>query len=148
MILTPRLPVLLAGLMLAAPALAAPPVVTETTGPVADVVAAIEDEIVNAGLVVEGHLLIGDMLSRTKADVGGTKEIFTDAEMFTFCSATVSRAVMERDPSNIQFCPYSIYVYETADAPGKVIVGHPDYAAHGVPEVSELIEKIVKAAVE
>ena len=138
----------LIGAMLALPALAAPPVTTTVDGPVEDVLAAVEDAIVNAGLVIEGRSHVGEMLARTKADVGGTKDVFTTGEVFTFCSASVSRAVMEKDPQNIQFCPYSIFVYETPDAPGKVVVGHRDYAADGLPEVGAMLDPIIKAAVE
>lgn len=122
------------------------PILHETEGTFEDVAAAVEDAIVNAGLVIDNTSHVGDMLARTKADVGGAKDIFTKADIFTFCSATVSRTVMERDPQNIRFCPYGIFVYELADAPGKIVVGHQDHAANGMPEVQELLDGIVKSA--
>lgn len=147
MTLTRALPVLVTAL-LATPAAAAPPVTVQTNGTVEDVATAVEDAIINAGLVVEGQSHVGEMLARTKADVGGAKDIYTAAEVFTFCSATVSRTVMERDPANIQFCPYSVFIYETPDAPGRITVGHRDYAAEGLPEVNALLAPILKASQE
>jgi len=133
-------------LVLAAPAAAEAPVTRAVEGSFDDVAAAVESAIVNAGLVIDGRSFVGDMLARTKADVGGTRDIFTKADVFTFCSATVSRTVMERDPQNLQFCPYSVFVYETPDAPGKIVIGHPDYAARGMPEVNDLLDPILDEA--
>jgi len=127
-------------------ALAQPPVLHEAEGEFADIAAAVEDAIINAGLVIDNTSHVGAMLNRTKADVGGEKDIYTEADVFSFCSAVVSRKVMERDPLNIQACPYGIFVYELADAPGKIVVGHRDYAAEDLPEVQELVAGIVDNA--
>lgn len=132
----------------AAPALAADPVLYEAEGDFADIAGAVEDAIINAGLVIDSTSHVGAMLNRTKADVGGEKDIYTQADVFSFCSAVVSRKVMERDPLNIQSCPYGIFVYELADAPGKITVGHRDYAAEDLPEVQELITGIVGNALD
>lgn len=122
------------------------PVLYDTDMDYEDAVFAVSDAIINAGLVVEGESFIADMLDRTKADVGGTKDIFSGAQVYTFCSAKVSREVMERDPNNIQFCPYSIFVYQKADEGSPIKIGHPDYAANGLPEVADLLDSIVKDA--
>lgn len=143
----------LAALALAAPVAAAPivataqePITREVEGSFDDIAAAVESAIVNAGLVIDSRSYVGDMLARTKEDVGGEKDIFTQADVFTFCSATVSREVMERDVQNLQFCPYSIFVYETPDAPNKVVIGHQDYAERGVPEINALLDPIMEEA--
>lgn len=133
-------------LLLGATTAAAAPVLHETEGSFDEVAAAVEDAIVNAGLVIDNTSHVGEMLARTKEDVGGAKDIYTEADIFTFCSAIVSRAAMERDPQNIQSCPYGIFVYELADAPGRIVVGHRDYAAEGAPEVQELLDGIVNDA--
>jgi len=126
--------------------LAQGPVLYEAEGDFAAVSGAIEDAIINAGLVIDNTSHVGAMLSRTKEDVGGSKDIYTEADVFSFCSAVVSRKAMERDPHNIQSCPYGIFVYELADAPGKIVVGHRDYAAENLPEVQELVAGIVDNA--
>ncbi|RMC35824.1 DUF302 domain-containing protein [Paracoccus alkanivorans] len=122
-----------------------PPVVHEVEGEFDDIAFGVENAIINAGLVIETRSHAGEMLARTKEDVGGSKDIYSNAEIFTFCSARVSREVMEIDPMNIQFCPYSIFLYETPDAPGKIIVGHPGYVGSMAP-VQELLDGILADA--
>lgn len=135
-----------AALLLGTAAATASPVLHQTEGTFDEVAAMVEDAIINAGLVIDSTSHVGEMLARTKADVGGAKDLYTEADIFTFCSAIVSRAAMERDPQNIQSCPYGIFVYELADAPGQIVVGHRDYAAEGAPEVNELLDGIVRDA--
>ncbi|AXS42525.1 DUF302 domain-containing protein [Breoghania sp. L-A4] len=84
----------------------------------------LEDAIVNRGYVVDYNAHIGDMLSRTAEDVGAGRAIYTKAEAMQFCSAVLSRKAMEADPMNIAYCPYVLFVYERADTPGSVTVGH------------------------
>ena len=45
------------------------------------------------------------MLVRTAADVGTEREVFTRAESFQFCSALLSRRMMEADPVSFGFFP-------------------------------------------
>lgn len=73
------------------------------------------DGVVNAiesrGLVISHTSHIADMLTRTGADLGATKKIYDRAEIIEFCSASLSRKMMEADPHHIVFCPFSISVY-------------------------------------
>jgi len=85
-----------------------------------DVTLAIE----NRGFVIERQLHIGAMLERTGKDFGTTKKIYHDAEALQFCPASLSRRVMEADPSNIVFCPYTVVLYTLPDNPKKVYVGY------------------------
>ena len=87
----------------------------------------------------------GDMLSRTGADLGATKEIFKAADIFLFCSAVVSRKMMEADPLNIAHCPYSIFVFENEDG---VKIGHRNYPQGIMQEVQTLLSGIVKQAID
>ena len=82
--------------------------------PFEDVAQQVEDAIINRGFAIDYHGFIGDMLKRTAADVGAKKKLYNDAEFFTFCSAVVSRDVMEADAADIAFCPYVVFVYEEA----------------------------------
>lgn len=143
-----RSAMLAAGLALAvqAPALAQEAPVTYTAEDSFDNVAfAVESAIVGAGLVIDHVSHTGEMLERTRADVGSDKVLFTQADIFQFCSAAVSRQVMEADLSNIQHCPYGIFVYETPDAPGQITVGHRAYSGSMAP-VNDLLSGIVKEA--
>lgn len=106
---------------------------------------AVESAIVGAGLVIDHVSHTGEMLERTRADVGSDKVLFTQADIFSFCSASVSRQVMEADITNVQHCPYGIFVYEMADQPGTITVGHRAYSGSMAP-VQDLLSGIVKEA--
>ena len=138
---------IIVALLIAVPALAeTPPVTHDVEGNFDEVVFAVEDAIISAGLVVDHVSHTGEMLERTRADVGSDTVLFNAADIFSFCSAKVSRAVMEADPLNIQFCPYNIFVYETPDRPGVITVGHRAYDGSMAP-VNDLLSGIVEEAI-
>ncbi|MFC0812705.1 DUF302 domain-containing protein [Paracoccus panacisoli] len=142
-----RPPLVAALAALAAPALAQEAAYTKIVEvPFDDAQFSVEQAITNAGLVIDATSNVGEMLARTKADVGGTKDLYTHAESFSFCSAAVSRQVMEADIANIQYCPYNIFVYEAADAPGKVVIGHRHYPGESMAPVNAMLNGIVDAA--
>lgn len=111
-----------------------------------DATFAVESAILDKGLVIDYVSHTGEMLNRTGADVGvgASKEIFKAADIFLFCSAVTSRAMMEADPLNIAHCPYSIFVFE--DATG-VKLGHRTYPDGVMQQVQELLAGIAKDAV-
>ena len=109
-----------------------------------DATFAVENAIVGQGLVIDFVSHVGDMLNRTGVDVGSDKMIFKNADIFLFCSAVVSRQVMEKDPMNITHCPYGIFVMETEDG---VIVGHKDYPDGSMQAVENLMQQIVAEAI-
>lgn len=121
-------------------------ITTTVDGSFDDVAFAVESAIVGKGLVIDSVSHVGDMLERTKADVGATATVFTKADVFLFCSASVSRKVMEADPMNIQFCPYGITVFEMPDAPGQVQIGYRGYPEGAMQEVEALLASIVTEA--
>lgn len=84
----------------------------------------LETAILNRGLVIDYEAFVGEMLRRTGADIGAASEIFTRAESFQFCSAVLSRRMMEADPVNIGLCPHIVFAYELPAEPGKVYVGY------------------------
>ena len=146
------------GLAVAAPAFAADPahlVLFKTTAKFEDV----KDDVVNAvtkrGLVVDYTAHIGTMLDRTAKDVGAAKKVYARAEALQFCSATLSRKMMEADPANIVFCPYVIVIYSLPADPGTVYVGYRRPQAAGTPAtraslkaVDDLLAGILKEAVK
>ncbi|MHA6346582.1 DUF302 domain-containing protein [Roseivivax sp. CAU 1761] len=109
-----------------------------------DAAFAVESAIVNRGLVIDYTSHVGEMLNRTGEDVGSSTKIFEEADIFIFCSAVVSREVMEADPMNIVHCPYGIFVAERGD---EVIVGHADYPDGPMQKVEDLLTDISKEAV-
>jgi hypothetical protein len=74
------------------------------------------------------------MLKRTAGDVEAGKALYKDAEFFTFCSAVVSRKVMEADIGDIAYCPYVVFAYE-AEKPGNGRRRAPDAAGRAVSAI-------------
>lgn len=110
-----------------------------------DATFAVESAIVDKGLVIDYVSHTGAMLNRTGADVGSDKKLFEAADIFLFCSAVLSRKMMEADPMNIAHCPYGIFV---ADQGGKVMVGYRKMPDGPMQEIEALLDEIAKAAVE
>ena len=105
---------------------------------------AVESAIVNQGLVIDSVSHVGAMLNRTKGETGG-QDLFQAADVFQFCSAKLSRKVMEADPLNIAYCPYRLYV---AEKDGKVTIGHLTMPDGPMKEVETLLQTIAKEATE
>ena len=132
--------------LLGGQALAADQSVTYTfDGSFGDAAFAVESAIVGRGLVIDYVSHTGEMLARTAADVGSDVELFTEADIFLFCSAQLSREVMEADPMNIAHCPYGIFVAERG---GEVMVGYRTYPEGEMQKVQSLLDEIVKEAME
>jgi uncharacterized protein (DUF302 family) len=109
-----------------------------------DATFSVESAILDQGLVIDYVSHVGEMLNRTGQDVGSDIRIFDAADTFLFCSAVLSRKMMEADPLNIAHCPYGIFV---ADMAGEVIVGYRRYPDGSMQEVQALLDKIVREAV-
>ena len=97
----------------------------------------LNEAIIGKGLNIEQTGDIAQMLERTGPDVGSTKPIYKHAGFFSFCSARLSRRMMEADPANIALCPYVVFIYEAVGKPGEVVVGYRrPVAPAGAPEPS------------
>ncbi|WP_108483486.1 DUF302 domain-containing protein [Oceaniglobus ichthyenteri] len=139
---------IIAGLfaLAAGPGIASDQAVTHPfAGSFDDATFAVENAIVGRGLVIDYVSHTGEMLNRTGEDVGSTKELFEEADIFLFCSAQISRLVMEADPMNIAHCPYGIFV---ADQAGEVMIGYRTYPEGPMQEVQSLLEGIVQDALQ
>lgn len=137
---------LCAALSLASPAVADGFFTVEADGSFDDVVFAVELAITGQGLVIDSVNHVGAMLQRTKDDVGGEVDLFTGAQVMSFCSADVSRQVMEADPMNIQYCPYGIYVFQAAEEGAPVMIGYREYSERSMQPVNYLLQQIVADA--
>lgn len=137
-----------AGLLAAATPASAEFITRTVEGDFDDIAFAVESAIVGKGLVIDSVSHVGEMLERTKADVGGTRTLYSQADVFSFCSASVSRKVMEADPANIQFCPYGIAVYALPDQPGQVTVGYRSFPDGAMQEVQQMLAGIVADALD
>lgn len=103
----------------------------------------VESAIVGRGLVVDWISHVGEMLKRTGPDVGSGVKIFDNADIYMFCSATLSRKVMEADPANVAFCPYAVFVTDRA---GSVQIGYRHLPAGPMQEVQSLLDEIAREA--
>jgi uncharacterized protein (DUF302 family) len=135
--------VLAATLGLAATAAQSQSVTYSFDGTFEDATFAVENAIVGRGLVIDFTSHVGEMLNRTSADVGSDVVIFDSADVFLFCSAVVSREVMEADPMNIVHCPYGIFV---TDKDGEVMIGHRTYPDGPMQAVQTLLSDIAHDA--
>lgn len=116
---------------------------------------AVKIAITDRGMVINNFSYIGNMLKRTGKDLGNNKPVYRHAEALEFCSATVSRAMMEADPHNIVFCPYVIAIYEIADTPGTITIAYrrpqivgDAQSRESLTAVDKLLQAIVKDAAE
>jgi uncharacterized protein (DUF302 family) len=117
----------------------------------------VREQVVQAingkGIQINNISYIGAMLIRTGKDLGYTKQVYTKAQAFEFCSATVSRFTMEADPHNMVFCPYIIAVYELAGQEGTIYVSYrrpelvgSEQSKKTLQDVENLLEEIVQEA--
>jgi len=111
-----------------------------------DVMFGLENAILDFGLVISEHNHVGDMLERTKADLGATETIYTYADVFGFCSAPLSRSAMLEDPMNIRFCPYNIYMYQITEG-SPIIIGYDVYPEGALQDVQARLDKITRSAI-
>ncbi len=109
-----------------------------------DAVFDLETAIVDRGLVIDNISHVGEMLNRTRLDVGSEKVIFEKADVYQFCSAALSRKMMEADPLNIAYCPYGIFVFESGDGSHTVELGFRDYPDGPMEAVESLLNAIAK----
>lgn len=108
-----------------------------------DAAFSVESAIIGKGLVIDYVSHTGEMLNRTGADVGSDQMLFTEADIFVFCSASLSREVMEVDPMNIAYCPYGVFV---AERDGEVMIGYRNYPEGEMQKVQSLLDEIAQDA--
>ena len=143
------------GLGTAGTASAAELLTKSKSGSFEDVKFDLTNAVIERGLVVDYTGSVAGMLDRTGADVGSTKKLYRHAEYFVFCSAKLSRQMMEADPSNFGFCPFVVFIYEREDKPGEIVVGArppttrgDDASRKALAEVVALLDGIVSDAVK
>lgn len=112
-----------------------------------DVTFGLENAIANRGLRLEHVSHVGEMLERTRADVGSDTVLFQDAKVYSFCSARLSRQVMEANPMNIAYCPYDIFVAQLPDS-ATVTIGFRPYPPGDMQLIQNLLDSLVQEAIE
>ena len=109
---------------------------------------AVESAIIDMGLTIDFTSHTGEMLERTRADVGSEVVLFGGATIYNFCSAKISRQVMELDISNVAFCPYAVFVYTLPGNPDETIVGHRVYPGESMAAANAMLDAIVESATQ
>ena len=109
---------------------------------------AVESAILDKGLTIDFVSHTGDMLERTREDVGSDVTLFSGATLYNFCSATVSRQVMEADIANIAYCPYAVFVYSLPGKPEETVIGHLIYPGESMALANALLDEIIESAAE
>ncbi|SMX26668.1 hypothetical protein TRP8649_00753 [Pelagimonas phthalicica] len=133
--------------ILSSTALAADMITYDTEDSFDDVVFGLESAIIDAGLVIDSVSHTGEMLERTRADIGSERVLFLNADVFSFCSAKISREVMEADPMNIVFCPYDVFVMVRPETPDTTTIGFRTYPEGEMKKVESLLDGIARAAI-
>jgi len=103
----------------------------------------VESAIVGRGLVIDYTSHVGEMLERTREDTGSDVMLFDQADIYLFCSAVISRQVMEADPMNIANCPYGIFI---ADMGGEVSIGYRVMPEESMAPVQALLDELAREA--
>ncbi|HUW29226.1 MAG TPA: DUF302 domain-containing protein [Sulfuriferula sp.] len=115
------------------------------------VAAAVEGQ----GLKINHFNKISAMLDNTAAAVGDTKKIYLNAEQMEFCSATISRQMMEADPHSVAMCPYIISVYNLPADPNTIYISYRKPPVGNTPKSraafraeEKLLDGIIKEGIQ
>lgn len=111
----------------------------------------LELAITERGMVISGVSHVGEMLERTGKDLGAERQIYRKAEIVEFCSAVLSRRMMEADPHNIVSCPFSIAVYVLPQEPDTVYLAYRrpvSSASEKSKEAAQAVEDLLKSIIQ
>lgn len=122
-------------------------VLFKTQGAYQDVRDSLEAAIEGKGLKVNHSNKIAAMLDRTGKDLGASKRVYEEAEQLEFCSATLSRQMMEADPHAIVMCPYIVAVY-TVPNDKHVYLAYRKPPATRNPELKKALAGVEKMLTE
>ena len=103
----------------------------------------LETAIEGKGLVVNHTNKVAEMLERTGKDLGATKQVFEYGEQFEFCSATISRRMMEADPHAMVMCPYIVSVYKIPNDK-NIYISYRKPPVTGNPALQEALAELEK----
>jgi uncharacterized protein (DUF302 family) len=126
--------------------------VYESSGDFDTVMAAAKLAIQERGMFVNNIMHLSAMLERTGKDLGFNRKIYAKAESIEFCSAVLSRKMMEEDPGQIVNCPFTIAVYTLPGKPGKTYVAHRVIPAEVVAnspamaEIAKMLKEVAQSA--
>lgn len=101
-------------------------------------------------LYINNEIHIGEVLERTGKDLGYPGQVYRKAESIEFCSAVLSRRMVEEDPHRIANCPFVISVYELAGEPGTTYLVHRNLLmtedSPALLEIAEMLKGVAESA--
>lgn len=127
-------------------------VVFKTQGAYQDVRDALEMAIEGKGIKINHTNKIAEMLERTGKDLGATRQVYVNGEQFEFCSAVISRRMMEADQNAMTLCPYIVSVYTVPNDKNVYIAYRKPPATKNpalkkaLADVEKLLNEIIKDA--
>ena len=118
-----------------------PTVLFKTQGGFQEVRDALQFAIEGKGLKINHTNRIAEMLARTGQDLGAARQVYVEGEQFEFCSATISRKMMEADPHAMLMCPYILSVY-TLPNDRNVYIAYRKPAATRNPALNKALAEV------
>ena len=140
-----------------APVLAQEIVTRTKPGNFDDVRMDLGNAILATGVTIQSQGNIAAMLGKTAADLGATETVYARAEFVAICSAHYSRTLMEADPTNLAFCPFTVFAFEAKAKPGEIVVGYRPVAVPAgqsararaaAADVNALLQRIIDETVK
>jgi len=126
--------------------------VYKSTASFDEVMEALHLAIEEKGLFINNVMHMRSMLERTGRDLGFDKPVYLRAESIEFCSALLSRRMLQEDPRRIVNCPFIISVYVLPDQPGTTYIAHrllADPRGKGIlSEITRTLKAIAESAAE
>ena len=98
--------------------------------------------IENRGLIVNHESKVGEMLERTGKDLGVGNRIYVRAEVLEFCSAALSRQVMEADARLLALCPYGIGIYALPGDADRVHLVYRRPPSEGSGPAAQILQQV------
>jgi uncharacterized protein (DUF302 family) len=108
---------------------------------------ALQDAIENQGLIAGATSHFGEMLARTGPSLGRPVAFYDQAEVVSFCSATVSWGLVEEQAAYIALCPLTIAIYTLPGEKGTVYLSYrdPGSASPALRRAAALLRDIASA---
>lgn len=118
-----------------------------------DVMDGLKMAIQERGMYINNVMNMGEMLERTGQDLGLGSSPFGQAESIEFCSAVLSREMIQEESARVVNCPFIISVYTLPGNADTTYVAHreipPDQVESSpvMAKVAEMLRSIAEAGV-
>lgn len=105
------------------------PYVISINGDFDDVYDELKNAIINEGLTIDYVGNVDQMLERTsQVNISENSKqaspIYLSAKYMQFCSSALTHKAVRANPQNLSMCPFLVFIYETIDNPGSIVIGY------------------------